>query len=514
MIRLVAFLVSVALIALGVAWVADRPGAVDVTWMGYHIETSVLVVAIALLVLVAAAIFVWSVLRGVLRSPHHVSSFFRHRREMRGHQAISRGLIAIGSGNARLAQQSADEARRHAPGNPLTLMLGAQSAQMSGDRAAAEHAFRTMVGRDDTKLLGLRGLHVEAQRRGDKRAALLAAEEAARAEPALTWAGHALLEHHSANANWAAALAALDRMKAAFDKQVYRRKRAVLLTAHALALNETDRDASRALVLEAVKLAPDLVPAATLAGRRLAEEGELRKAGKILTKAWAVNPHPDIAEAYANLRFGDTARDRLARVKRLVEKLPGHREGALALARAALDVRDFAAARAALAPHLAAPTKRIATLMAEIEEAEHGDRGRVREWLRRAMHAAPDPTWTAEGAVSERWLPVTPGGHLDAFEWKLPHAEIGVNRPLIEAEPAQPPAAAPVEAPPGAQAPEQAAPPPRAKPAAQAKPVEPVIPLVHAPDDPGPDSAPESDPVAETASPQPDAWQRFRQLFR
>ena len=58
----------------------------------------------------------------------------------------------------------------------------------------------------------------------------------------------------------------------------------MLLTARALALDDIDRDASRAAVLEAVKLAPDLVPAAALAGRRLAEAGELRKARKILER--------------------------------------------------------------------------------------------------------------------------------------------------------------------------------------------------------------------------------------
>ena len=48
-----------------------------------------------------------------------------------------------------------------------------------------------------------------------------------------------------------------------------------------------------------------------------------------------------------------------------------------------------------------------------------------------------------------------------------------------------------------------------------AKPVEAVIPLVHAPDDPGPDSGLESDPLPETTSPPSrDAWQRIRQLFR
>ena len=70
--------------------------------------------------------------------------------------------------------------------------------------------------------------------------------------------------------------------------------------------------------------------------------------------------------------------------------------------------------------------------MAEIEESEHGDEGRVREWMARAMRASGDPVWTADGVVSERWLPVTPNGRLDGFEWKLPLAEIGVSRPVIE----------------------------------------------------------------------------------
>ena len=64
-----------------------------------------------------------------------------------------------------------------------------------------------------------------------------------------------------------------------------------------MALEDIDRDTARAAVLEAVKLAPDLVPAAALAGRRLAESGEPRKARKILETAWAINPHPDIAES-------------------------------------------------------------------------------------------------------------------------------------------------------------------------------------------------------------------------
>ena len=193
------------------------------------------------------------------------------------------------------------------------------------------------------------------------------------------------------------------------------------------------------------------------------------------------------------------------------------------MARAALDAREFAGARAALTPYLSAPTRRVATLMAEIEESEQGDEGRVREWMSRAMRASSDPVWTADGVVSERWLPVTPKGRLDGFEWKLPLAEIGVSRPVIEVAPPAPnPAAAAIEhalpAPNARPAPEAEAPPagrPPAKAAITPKPVEPVIPLVHAPDDPGPDSTLESDPVPETtASPPRAPWQRFMQLFR
>ena len=541
MIRVVLFLVFVALAAAGMAWVADRPGEVAVTWMGYRIETSVLVADLAVVVLVLALMLILSLVIAIVRSPAHFLLSRRNRRARKGYLAISRGLIAIGAGDVNAARRSADEAARLSPDEPLALLLSAQSAQMSGDRGAAERAFRVMTGREDTKLLGLRGLYIEAQRRNDLDGARLVAEEAAKMRPAAAWAGAAVLDYRCASADWAGALDSLDQMKGALDKADYRRKRAVLLTARAQALETIDRDTSRALVLEAVKLAPDLVPAAALAGRRLSESGEQRKARKILEAAWAINPHPDIAESYANLRLGDSARERLARMQKLAGQVPGQLEGALAVARAAHDAREFATARAALAPYLSAPTRRVAALMAEIEEAEHGDEGRVREWMARAMRAAGDPVWTADGVVSDRWLPVSPNGRLDGFEWKVPLAEIGVSRPVIEvAPPAAEPVALPVQ--PVVPAPVEPIEPKveqeetsgglrRASTAKmpaktaqvaqveQVEQVEPVIPLVHAPDDPGldldRDAGLDRDPVPEPSSPPPgDAWQRLRQLFR
>ena len=519
MIRIVFFLASLAVIAAGVGWIADRPGEVSITWMGYRIETSVMVAFFAVVALVIVLMLAWWMMSAILHSPEYASLFFKHRRAAKGYLAVTRGLIAIGSGDLRLARKSAEEAARLSPGDPLALLLSAQSAQMAGDRSGAERAFRAMTARDDTRALGLRGLYIEAQRRNDMQAARLAAEEAAKLRPAVSWAGHAVLEYRCAAADWAGALDALDNMKGALEKPDYRRKRAVLLAARAQALEDIDRDTSRTLVLESVKLSPDLVPAAALAGRRLAEAGDTRKARKILETAWAINPHPDLAESYAGLRLGDSARERLGRMQKLAAKVPGQLEGALAVARAALDAREFATARAALAPYLSAPTRRVATLMAEIEETEHGDEGRVREWMMRAMRASGDPVWTADGVVSDRWLPVSPNGRLDGFEWKVPLAEIGVSRPVIEVSP---PASESIPITPPESKPEAPEPPPerprkiaKSRVPTKAKPVEPVIPLVHAPDDPGLDSGLDRDPVPETSTPQAsDAWQRLRQLFR
>ena len=51
MIRVVLFLVVVGALAVGAAWLADRPGDVVVTWQGLRIETSLMVLGGAVLVL-------------------------------------------------------------------------------------------------------------------------------------------------------------------------------------------------------------------------------------------------------------------------------------------------------------------------------------------------------------------------------------------------------------------------------------------------------------------------------
>jgi HemY protein len=452
-----------------------------------------------------------------------------------------------------------EEANRALPEEPLTLLLRAQTAQLCGDPSAAARNFELMAGRDDTKMLGLHGLFVEARRRSDPAAALFYAEEAAKHDTVPGWAGRAVLEFRCIAGDWNGALHRLERnmQSGLVDRTAYRRQRAVLLTAQALGSEDNDRTQASALALEAVKLAPTFVPAAAVAGRVLAEMGEPRKAARVLETAWRANPHPDIAEAYGHLRPGDSARERLVRIQTLAAKTPGDPEAAIAVAQAALYAQEFVIARDALTPLLETPTKRVAALMAQLERMQHGDEGRAREWMARALSARRDPAWTADGFVSERWLPVSPiTGRLDAFDWKDPLSGEEPARALIEAERTKDSIPESAEASaisrsgnvPVSQSSDQAESPhplkraeteviepqragsidrtesasgslrklDRSHPILAAVPLAPgVIPLVHAPDDPGPDpEAPREAVSGSDTDPHVDNWTRIRHLFR
>src|SRR3954454_10441068 len=423
MYRSVLFLLLIAAAALGAAWVADQTGNVILTWDGWRIETSLPVFALAVGVTILAAMLLWSMLSTLWRGPAKIRHRRRERRRARGRHAITHGLLAVGHGDATAARAHADAARRHAANDPLALLLHAQSAQLEGDRETAKAAFRAMAEREETRLLGLRGLFIEAQRADDPLGAVMIAEEALKLAPASTWASHAVLGFRCASGDWNGALTILDNNLASglIDKAAYRRQRGVLLTARALELENIDRDRSRDSVMEAIKLAPTLVPAAVLASKYESEAHQVRRAMRIVEAAWLAQPHPDLADAYAHVRLGDSARQRLVRVETLAAKAPGHIEGALAIARAAIDASEFTKAREALAPFIAAPTQRVALLMAEIERTEHGDSGRARAWTLRAVRALHDPAWTADGYVSDRWRPVSPvTGRLDAFQWQTP----------------------------------------------------------------------------------------------
>jgi HemY protein len=424
MIRLVIFLVGVLAIAAGLHWLADRPGTIVVEWQDHIAETTVFRAFVLLAALIGLLAVCWLLLRHIWSSPAYVGRVLHRRRQKRGLDALSSGIIAIGAGDAALASRYAGQARKALPHEPLTHLLRAQTAQLTGDRTTSRRIFEAMLASRDTEQLGLRGLFLEAQREGETEAARQFAERAVALNPKLGWPVEALFDLQCHAGDWTGALdtLAIGRRNGLIDKTVAKRRRAVLLTARAQAAEDAGTDKALELALEAHRLAPDLVPAAAISGRILASRGNTPRAARVLLKTWRLAPHPELAAAYAYVRPGDSPRDRLVRVRHLGRITPNDREAAIAIAVAALEAREWDEARSALEPLLDNRlSQRVCTLMARIEAEQHGHTGRVREWLARAVHAPRDPAWTADNIVSNHWAPTSPvTGALDAFRWRVP----------------------------------------------------------------------------------------------
>jgi len=435
MIKVLIFIALVFALGFGFAWLADMPGDVAVTVGDQLIHVSLMVAAVGVVSIVAAIMLTWWIIRVVFTSPERLNRFFRARKRDRGYQSLSTGIIAAGSGDPATSRRMLKQAGGllNETTEPLIQLLDAQTTLLEGKHGDARQKFEAMLEDPELRLLGLRGLYMEAQRLGDREAQKHYAEKAAELGPQLIWAGKAAIDLKTASGDWDGAIRLLEKQKAA--KHVARedadRKRAVLLTALAMDNAESDPAKSKQAALEAHRLAPGFAPAAVTAAEAAFRLNEMRRGVKVLETCWRKAPHPDVALAYVNARPGDSALDRLKRARRLEAIKPNTTESSLIIAQVALEAGEFEQARKSVAAVLRnEPRESAFMLMADIEDAETGDQGKVREWLSRAVRASRDPAWTADGIVAEKWAPFSPvTGRIDAFEWKVPVERTGA---LIE----------------------------------------------------------------------------------
>lgn len=435
MIRIFIFLAIILVLAFGFAWFADRPGDVTLRWQGMEYETSLMVVITAVTAAVALLMSAIWLISTVVRSPAIMRRFFTNRRRDKGYSALSQGLISAGAGDVMQARAKARDSRKLLGEEPLVGLLEAQTLLLEGDRSAARKKFSGMLEDDQTRLIALRGLHFEAEHEGALEAARHYAEEASQQVPTLPWAASALLRYQSQEGDWEGAMRTLEMVRSSgkIDKEEAARKRAALLTAQAMGEEPAHPEKAVKLAKEANRLAPDLVPAAIVGATAMVRHHDLRRAAKLLESTWKKQPHPDIAASYVNLRSGDSVIDRLGRAKKIASMNPDSVEGNMAIAQAAIAASEFETARKAMDPVIAdRPSQRACMIMADLEEAEYGDRGRMRDWLARAVRAPHDPAWIDNGRASPHWLPVSPlTGEIDAYHWAIPEEQMAVESSAV-----------------------------------------------------------------------------------
>jgi HemY protein len=300
MIRLIVFLAIAIALSLLATWLADHPGRAALTWGGTHVETSLAVLVIGVLLVGVVLTILFEIVRLLRAAPRRWGARRRHARTEKGYHALTQGLVAAAAGDtaaAKACNRRADRLLGHAPS---TLLLSAQAAQLEGDEGTARLTFQEMLRHGETEFLGLRGLLAQAIKDGDDETALRLARRAYLRRPNTPWVLTTLFALQARAGLWSEAestIADMARHKL-IDRATATRRRAILLHQQAAAQQTAGRpyEALR-LAQKAHKLQPDLAPLAVQANALAEQTNQPRVAGKVIEAAWKARPHPALAKA-------------------------------------------------------------------------------------------------------------------------------------------------------------------------------------------------------------------------
>ena len=366
-------------------------------------------------------------LRFVAGDRTSIDRFFDRRRERKGFDALADGMIALASGESGAALSKASRAEKLLWRRELTSLLTAQAAEQSGDAVQAEAAYKRLLEDDRTRFVGIRGLMKQQLATGNADIALKLAEKAFALRPAHVETQDVLLKLQAGAHDWTGARKTLGTKlrHGALPRDVHRRRDAVLALGEAQDILREDRSVeAREKAIEANRLSPDLVPAAVMAAEGYMVRNKPKNALRILKKAWAAQPHPDLAAAFARLDPEETPEARIKRFAALTSVQPTHPETRMLEAELQIAAENFPAARDAIGDLAESdPTARVLTIMAAVERGFGADDAVVKGWLARALAAPRDPQWVCEicHCAHVRWEPVCERcKSFDTLTWKRP----------------------------------------------------------------------------------------------
>lgn len=434
LIKIVLFVAVVGALAWGAGFLLESQGGVQLTLLGTEYSFGPLQSVIAVIVLLLAVWVLLKILALLLAVWHFLNGdetaltrYFDRNRERKGFEALSEGLMALASGEGKVAMSKAAKADKYLNRPALTNLLTAQAAELAGDRRKAEETYRKLVADEATRFVGVRGIMKQKLAEGDTETALQLAEKAFALKPKHEETGDVLLRLQAEKEDWAGARKTLSmKLKnGQLPRDVHKRRDAVLALSEAREVFAEGNDIeAREEAIEANRLSPDLIPAAVMAAQGYIAQNKPRYAARVLAKAWSVHPHPDLAAAFAAIEPDEKPAARIKRFAALTKSQPGHPETRMLQSELHIANEDFPAARRALGKLAEEdPTARSVTLMAAIERGEGASDTIVKGWLARALTVSRGPQWICDNCqhIHASWKPICENcKSFDTLAWKTP----------------------------------------------------------------------------------------------
>lgn len=438
LVKIILFLTLIAAAAWGAGYLLEADGGVRLSIADMELTFGPLASVIGLLVLVVA---IWLLLKVVglvvafmrfmAGDETAITRYFSRNRERKGYDALADGMMALASGEPQLALTKANKAERLLNRADLTMLLTAQAAEQSGDRARAEEAFKKLLADDRTRFVGVRGLMKQKLESGDTDTAMKLAERAFALKPKHSETQDILLNLQAGAHDWSSARQTLSaKLKhGSLPRDVHKRRDAVLALSEARDILDDDKPIqSQEAAIEANRKSPDLIPAAVMASDAHVAQGRPKNAARIIRKAWQVMPHPDLAAAFARIAPDESPKDRIHRFSVLTNQHRDDPETRMLAAELRIAAEDFPAAREALGDLVETdPTARSLTIMAAIERGAGADDAVVKGWLARALSASRGPQWVCDKCQKTHasWEPICDNcSGFDTLSWRVPKEDV------------------------------------------------------------------------------------------
>lgn len=442
--RVLFFFCLLGLVLAGAIWMAENPGDLTLYWFGYRIDMPIGMALGITVITFLVLLGLWRLIRIILQAPREFGLARINRRKEKGYRALTKGLTAVAAGDPVEARKQAKLAHDLLGEPPLTLLLAAQAAQLSGDDVTAERYFDALARDPATALLGLRGLAASALKRGDYSAALAHSERALGLAPQAAWAGetaHRLqlkLGHFDAAEQSLKALAkggVLSTPQAQRRRAALQTEKARRLLAEGTGIGEVDQAITAAR--NAVKLAGDFAPARLALVQGLIRKGKVKEAARLIEQIWDDAPHPTLGRAFLSALGTEQPLDRAKRAEALARAKPDHPDSHRVAGEANLAARIWGEARRHLERlveqenETGGPTVETCRLMARLEQGERGGGLAERQWLDQAMSARASADWCCSqcgtigsgGWETGGWQLVCPRCEaIDSLEWRTPPA--------------------------------------------------------------------------------------------
>ncbi len=397
MIRILLFITFLFLCALGGNWLLEHNGALAITWLGYNIETSLAFAILAFVVLTGLATFLTLAVYWLYTAPRRYRNYHSLLKKDRGLVALTRGFACIASGDVANAKKLIRQAEAGLGETSLTLLLRMQAAQLEGDDTSTERYLSMLLDNKDTELIGLKGLLLQAQKKGDVDEAYTLAERANRLNPHANWVTPVLSKLYIQNKQWSLAI---DALRGTVKRQKWageslKRQYGILQFAQCLKAKEAgDFTGALHYAESAYRYIPDFVPLTVAYAYLLLNDGGRSKALKLLLKIWKRHPHPTVVPVYLSAYLSESAEKKVQRIEQLTKTQPNHPDSHLAIAQQCIEAGFYSKARNHLKVVITLrPSMTAYSLLAEIEKRENASPDIIQEWLSRAATAPKDSSW-------------------------------------------------------------------------------------------------------------------------